>query len=120
MKNIPENCPSCNSQTQWTHLGPPQVGIAYGCTKCSWGGWTDGEDHNKTTEIILPLEEPKVNSTTVKMEMVVGNVAQNDDGSVKTNYFVKFSTGDGHSIIYPWEGLKETVKQWIEIEESHK
>jgi hypothetical protein len=29
-------CPRCGSPTQTTHLTPPDEGIAYGCTRCSW------------------------------------------------------------------------------------
>ena len=39
MTRIPEFCPQCNAKTQWTHLTPPNPGVVYGCTKCSWGGW---------------------------------------------------------------------------------
>ena len=116
MKGIPDNCPQCNSKTQWTHLSPPHDGIAYGCTKCEWGGGTDGNETNLAT--VRPLKEPTVTSTRVDMEMIVGSVEVHEDGSKKVNYFVKFSTGDGHSIIYPWESLRETVKQWIEIEKG--
>jgi hypothetical protein len=34
------------------------------------------------------------------------------------NYFAKLTTGNGHHILYPWEGLKQTVLQWIEIEKQ--
>jgi len=54
-------------------------------------------------------------NTIVNMEMVVGSVEKNDDGSTKVNYLVKFSNGENH-ILFPWEGLKNTVLQWMKIE----
>lgn len=33
---VPKECPRCGSPTQTTHLTPPDVGDAYGCTRCSW------------------------------------------------------------------------------------
>ena len=67
---------------------------------------------------LQPLQEPTATSTNVTMEMIIGSVEKNDDGSVKIHRFVKFSTGNGHHILYPWEGVKETVLSWIEIEKS--
>ena len=31
-----EACPRCGSPTQTTPLTPPDEGVAYGCTRCSW------------------------------------------------------------------------------------
>lgn len=65
-----------------------------------------------------PLKEPTATSTKVTMEMIVGSVEVDEVGNRKINRFVSFTTGDGHHIVYPWEALKQTVKQWIEIEEN--
>ena len=65
---------------------------------------------------IKEVKEPTVTSTNVTMEMIVGSVEVDDDGNRKVNRFVSFTTGNGHHIIYPWEALKQTVKQWMEIE----
>ena len=67
---------------------------------------------------IIPLREPSATSSNVTMEMMVGSVEKNDDGTIKVNRFVSFTTGNGHHILYPWEGLKETVLQWIAIEKG--
>jgi|Wag4MinimDraft_6_1082665.scaffolds.fasta_scaffold07076_10 hypothetical protein len=67
---------------------------------------------------LVPVGEPTATSTMVTIEMVVGSVEKNDEGHVKVNYFAKFTTGNGHHILYPWEGLKQTVLQWIEIEKQ--
>lgn len=32
----PKACPRCGSPTQTTPLTPPDEGVAYGCTRCSW------------------------------------------------------------------------------------
>ena len=69
---------------------------------------------------IIPVSEPTSTSTNVTMEMITGSVEKNDDGVIKVNYFVKFTTGNGHHILYPWEGLKSTVLQWMFIEEKNK
>jgi hypothetical protein len=52
------------------------------------------------------------------MEMIVGSVEIGDDGNSKVNYFVSFTSGNGHHILYPWEGLKETVLKWCEVEKG--
>ena len=70
------------------------------------------------TETFVPTTEPTATSTNVVMEMMVGSVEKNEDGTVKVNRFVSFTTGNGHHILYPWDGLKETVLQWIKIEEG--
>jgi hypothetical protein len=70
-------------------------------------------------ELITPISEPTATSTNVTMEMIVGSTEINDEtGDVKVNYFVKFSTGNGHHILYPWEGLKSTVQNWISVEKG--
>ena len=57
--------------------------------------------------------------TNVTMEMIVGSVEVNEEtGDRKVNYFVSFTTGNGHHILYPWEGLKEKVLEWMKIEEG--
>lgn len=35
-------CPDCYAPIQSTPLTPPDKGIAYGCTYCSWGNWRMG------------------------------------------------------------------------------
>ena len=70
-------------------------------------------------ELITPISEPTATSTNVTMEMIVGSTEINDEtGDVKVNYFVKFSAGNGHHILYPWEGLKSTVQSWVLIEKE--
>jgi len=70
-------------------------------------------------ELITPISEPTATSTNVTMEMIIGSTEINDEtGDVKVNYFVKFTTGNGHHILYPWEGLKSTVQSWVLIEEE--
>jgi len=68
---------------------------------------------------VIPVPGPTATSTNVTMEMIVGSVEIGDDGNSKVNYFVKFSTGNSnHHILYPWEGLKETVLKWCELEKG--
>ena len=68
---------------------------------------------------VIPVSGPTATSTNVSMEMIVGSVEIGDDGNSKVNYFVKFSTGNSnHHILYPWEGLKETVLKWCELEKG--
>ena len=68
---------------------------------------------------VIPVSGPTATSTNVTMEMIVGSVEIGDDGNSKVNYFVKFSTeNSNHHILYPWEGLKSTVLQWVEIEKE--
>jgi len=70
-------------------------------------------------ELITPISEPTATSTNVTMEMIIGSTEINDEtGDVKVNYFVKFTTGNGHHILYPWEGLKSTVQSWVLIEKE--
>lgn len=69
---------------------------------------------------IIPVSEPTSTSTNVTMEMITGSVEKDDDGVIKVNRFVKFTTGNGHHILYPWEGLKSIVLQWMFIEEKNK
>ena len=68
---------------------------------------------------IIPVSEPTSTSTNVTMEMITGSVEKDDDGVIKINRFVKFTTGNGHHILYPWEALKSTALQWMLIEEEH-
>ena len=67
---------------------------------------------------LVPVPEPSATSTNVTMEMIVGSVEIDDDGSTKVNRFASFTTGKGHHILYPWEALKRTVLQWIEVEKE--
>ena len=67
---------------------------------------------------IIPVSEPTSTSTNVTMEMITGSVEKDDDGVIKINRFVKFTTGNGHHILYPWEALKETVLGWVKIEKE--
>ena len=69
------------------------------------------------TENLIPIDSPTPTSVNVTMEMIVGSVEVNDEtGDRKINRFVKFTTNNGHSILYPWEALKETVISWMKIE----
>ena len=68
---------------------------------------------------VIPVSGPTATSTKVTAEMIVGSVEIDDDGNSKVNYFVKFSTGNSnHHILYPWEGLKSLVLQWVNIEKE--
>lgn len=69
-------------------------------------------------ESIVPVSSPTATSTNVTMEMITGSVEKNDDGAIKVNRFVKFTTGNGHHILYPWEALKSTVLNWVLIEKE--
>jgi hypothetical protein len=100
MLKIPENCPICGSKTQSTNLTPPDEGVAYCCTRCSWPG----------DVTLIPKSQSTIASTNITTEMIVGSVEKIDD-FVKMNRFVKFSTGNGHHILYPWNALKQTVLQ---------
>jgi hypothetical protein len=33
---IPKDCPRCGATVQSTYLTPPDVGVAFGCTRCNW------------------------------------------------------------------------------------
>ena len=68
-------------------------------------------------ESIIPVSSPTATSTNVTMEMITGSV-EKDDGVIKVNRFVKFTTGNGHHILYPWEALNETVLGWVKIEKE--
>ena len=67
---------------------------------------------------LIPVPKETVTSTKVTMEMIVGSVIQDENRNTKVNYFVKFSTENGNHILYPWEGLKETVLKWLEVEKG--
>ncbi len=67
---------------------------------------------------LIPVPKETVTSTKVTMEMIVGSVTQDENGNNKVNYFVKFSTENGNHILYPWEGLKEIVLKWLEVEKG--
>jgi len=69
---------------------------------------------------VIPVSGPTATSTKVTAEMIVGSSEINDEtGDVKVNYFVKFSTeNSNHHILYPWEGLKSLVLQWVNIEKE--
>lgn len=88
-----------------------------GCSRC-------GQSHNvidlNETKLV-PASVPTATSVRVDIEMVIGSVELDDEtGTTRANYFVKFSTTNGHSILYPWKGLKEMVLKWIEIENDPK
>jgi hypothetical protein len=68
----------------------------------------------------VPVPGATATSTKVTMEMIVGSVEQDVDGNTSVNYFVKFSTDNGHHILYPWVGLKSTVQSWALIEEEER
>jgi hypothetical protein len=56
---LPKDCPRCGAAVQQTPLTPPDVGIAFGCTRCSWPGEADpictcGEDADSTPSNSLP------------------------------------------------------------------
>ena len=68
---------------------------------------------------VIPVPGPTATSINVTAEMIVGSTEINDEiGDVKINYFVKFTTGNGHHILYPWESLKSLVFQWANIEKE--
>lgn len=67
---------------------------------------------------LIPVPKETVTSTKVTMEMIVGSVTQDENGNNMVNYFVKFSTENGNHILYPWEGLKEIVLKWLEVEKG--
>ena len=67
---------------------------------------------------VVPLSVPTPTSINVNMEMIVGSVERDDDGNTKVNYFVSFTSKNGHHILYRWEELKRTVLQWIEVEKE--
>ncbi len=67
---------------------------------------------------VIPVPGPTATSTNVSMEMIVGSVEIGDDGNSRVNYFVSFTSGNGHHILYPWKALKSTVLQWVEIEKG--
>ena len=69
-------------------------------------------------ESIIPVSSPTATSTNVTMEMITGSVEKDDNGVIKVNRFVKFTTENGHHILYPWEALKETVLGWVNIEKK--
>jgi len=59
------------------------------------------DNNNLEKNQLVPVSEPTATSTMVTIEMVVGSVEKNDEGHVKVNYFAKFTTGNGHHILYP-------------------
>ncbi len=86
-----------------------------GCSKC--GRSHSVIDHTRST--LTPAREPSATSVRVGLEMIVGSVEHDPvTNDTRTNYFVKFSTENGHAILYPREGLKETVLRWIAVEEA--
>jgi hypothetical protein len=68
---------------------------------------------NALLHMRAPTNEP------ASLEMVVGSVEVDDAGNKKINYFVKMSNGRTH-VLYPWDALRETVEQWISIENNSK
>lgn len=53
----------------------------------------------------------------VKMELICYGVEVNEDTKEeKPILLVEFSDSEGKVFRYPWEGLRETVKKWIEVE----
>ena len=82
-----------------------------GCSKC--GRSHSVIDHAQST--LTPVHEPSATSVRVGMEMIVGSVEHDPvTNDTRTDYFVRFSTENGHSVLYPWEGLKEIVLNWIQ------
>ena len=74
------------------------------------------DEINLENNNIVPVSGPTPTSTNITMEMVSGGTLVHDDGRVEPMYVVHFTTGNGHHLFYPWEGLKNTVLQWVEIE----
>ena len=111
------HCSKCNvgiiQQTSFLDPKDNESAVtAYGCNRCDHG-WS--EPGNK----LVPVQTPTATSTRVSMEMIVGSVEKNETtGETKINRFVSFSTGDGHHILYPWESLRNTVLQWVEVEKG--
>lgn len=62
--------------------------------------------------------EPPIHTTsTVSCELIVGSVERNEEsGEVRINRFVRFSSSDGSSLLYPWDDLKRIVGEWERIE----
>jgi hypothetical protein len=59
-------------------------------------------------------------SVKVTMSMVVGSVERDEEKNLtKVNYLVSFESSDGHKILFPWEGLKEQVKIWMDVESNN-
>ena len=55
----------------------------------------------------------------VQMELVsTGMKIDERTNSKEPILFVRFTTDDGREILYPWENLRETIKNWIEIEKN--
>ena len=68
---------------------------------------------------LRPTGEPTHEGVRVSMSMIVGSVEVNEEtGEKVVNRFVSFTTENGHHILYPWEGLKSTVLQWMRIEQG--
>jgi hypothetical protein len=70
---------------------------------------------------VIPVSAPiptSTNVTIVTMEMIIRSVEIGDDGNTKVNYYVSFTSGNGHHLLYPWEELKETVLKWCEVEKG--
>lgn len=90
-----------------------QCDCTAGCARC-------GQSHSAidlTEARLIPTSGPTPTSTRVNMEMVVGSVERDPEtGATRANYFAKFSTENGHTVLYPWEALKEMVLRWMEVE----
>ena len=78
------------------------------------------DEINLENNRIVPVSGPTETSTNITMEMVSGGTLVHDDGRVEPVYVVHFTTGNGHHFYYPWEGLKKTVLQWVEIEKENR
>ena len=90
-----------------------------GCHKCGRDLYKElGTSPGELNMMLKPLKQPTATSVNVNMEMIVGSVEVDESGNKKFHRFAQFSTSDGHRILYPWEALKETVLQWIRIEEE--
>jgi len=68
--------------------------------------------------MIVPLDAPTQSSTTITMEMISSRTVVHDDGRIEPILVVHFTTGNGHHFYYPWNALKNTVLQWVEIENN--
>lgn len=75
--------------------------------------------YQKCDDLEDALIHMRSDSSSASLELIVGSVEIDDLGSKKINLFVKVSNGRFH-VLYPWEALKETVQQWMNIERDAK
>ena len=57
-------------------------------------------------------------SYKASMEMIGSCVKVEDDGASSIVMHVLFTDTEGNEVRYPWEGLKESVLEWIRIEQG--